>query len=96
MISGKKRAREEKPNKSQIRRDKMTTIGKYTGKIEGKIAPITGGNSGNGLGIVDGRLVACPNKPNCVSSQAAGSDRQHYIDALTYSGEPAQGASGSN
>jgi uncharacterized protein (DUF1499 family) len=68
----------------------MTTIGKYTGNIEGKIAPITGGNSGIGLGIVDGRLAACSSKPNCVSSQAAASDRQHYIDALTYSGEPAQ------
>ena len=36
------------------------------------------------------RLAPCPNKPNCVSSQAAASDTQHYIEALTYSGEPAQ------
>ncbi len=43
------------------------------------------------LGIVDGRLAPCPNKPNCVSSQAAGaSDKKHYIEALTYSGEPSQ------
>ncbi len=35
------------------------------------------------------RLAPCSNKPNCVSSQAAASDRQHYIEALTYSGEPA-------
>jgi uncharacterized protein (DUF1499 family) len=48
------------------------------------------GNSGIGLGIVDGRLAPCPNKPNCVSSRAASSDKQHYIEALTYSGEPAQ------
>ncbi len=41
-----------------------------------------------GLGIVDGRLAPCPNKPNCVSSQAAASDQQHYIEALTYHGEP--------
>ena len=40
--------------------------------------------------IADGRLAACPNKPNCVSSQAAASDKRHYIGALTYSGEPAQ------
>src|SRR5947209_15164169 len=43
-----------------------------------------------GLGIADGRLAPCPNKPNCVSSQAAASDQQHYIDGLSYTGEPAQ------
>jgi uncharacterized protein (DUF1499 family) len=43
-----------------------------------------------GLGIVDMRLAPCPNKPNCVSSQEAASDKQHHIEALTYSGEPAQ------
>jgi len=43
-----------------------------------------------GLGIVDGRLPPCPNKPNCVSSQAAAIDKQHYIEALTYSDEPEQ------
>ena len=59
------------------------------GKLEEKIALITGGNSGIGLGIVDGRLAPCPNKPNCVSSQAAASDKQHYIEGLTYSGGPA-------
>lgn len=48
------------------------------------------GNRGIGLGIVDGRLSPCPNKPNCVSSQAAVGDRQHYIEALSYGGEPAQ------
>lgn len=43
-----------------------------------------------GLGIVDGRLAPCPNKPNCVSSQAAASDKQHSIEALTYNDEPEQ------
>ena len=43
-----------------------------------------------GLGIVNGRLAPCPNKPNCVSSQAAESDKQHYIEALTYNCEPEQ------
>ncbi len=50
----------------------------------------TAGNGGIGLGIVDGRFAPCPNKPNCVSSQAAASNTQHYIEALNYSGEPAQ------
>jgi uncharacterized protein (DUF1499 family) len=68
----------------------MTTNGKNTGKLEEKIAPLTAGSSGVGLGIVDGRLAPCPNKPNCVSSQAAASDQQHHIKALTYTGEPAQ------
>jgi len=49
-----------------------------------------GGSSGIGLGIVDGRLAPCPDKPSCVSSQAAVSDKQHHIEALTYNGEPAQ------
>ena len=48
-----------------------------------------GGSSGIGPGIVNGRLAPCPDKPNCVSSQAGG-DKQHYIEALTYSGELAQ------
>jgi uncharacterized protein (DUF1499 family) len=51
---------------------------------------ITSGSSGIGLGIVDGRLAPCPHKPNCVSSQAAASDKQHYIEGLTCSGEPGQ------
>ena len=68
----------------------MTTQGKYTGKLERKVAPITDGNSGIGPGIVDARLAPCPNKPNCVSSQAAASDKQHHIEALAYSGESAQ------
>ena len=49
-----------------------------------------GGKSALGPGIVDGRLAPCPNQPNCVSSQAAAGDKQHYIEALTYSGEPAE------
>jgi uncharacterized protein (DUF1499 family) len=57
---------------------------------EEKMAFTNGANSSIGLGIVDGRLAPCPNKPNCVSSQAAAGDKKHYIEALTYSGEPAQ------
>jgi uncharacterized protein (DUF1499 family) len=36
------------------------------------------------------QLAPCPKKPNCVSSQAEMSDAQHFIEALTYRGEPAQ------
>lgn len=42
------------------------------------------------LAILDGPLAACPNKPNCVSSQTPASDEQHHIEPLTYSDEPAQ------
>jgi uncharacterized protein (DUF1499 family) len=35
-------------------------------------------------------LTLCPNKPNCVSSQVTAGDKQHYIEALTYSDEPSQ------
>jgi uncharacterized protein (DUF1499 family) len=68
----------------------MTINGKNPDKFDEKIAPITGGNSGIGLRIVDGRLAPCPMKPNCVSSQAEASDKQHYIEPLIYTGEPAQ------
>jgi uncharacterized protein (DUF1499 family) len=36
------------------------------------------------LGITNGRLAPCPNKPNCVSSQA--SDRKHQV--ASFSGGP--------
>jgi len=35
------------------------------------------------LGLSDGKLSACPNKPNCVSSQASKQSQQ--IDPFTYS-----------
>jgi uncharacterized protein (DUF1499 family) len=59
------------------------------GELQERITPISGVKGGIGLGIVDGRLAPCPNKPNCVSSQDAA-DKQHYTEALTYSGDPAQ------
>ena len=31
------------------------------------------------LGVRDGRLAPCKRSPNCVSSQADSSDREHYI-----------------
>jgi uncharacterized protein (DUF1499 family) len=38
------------------------------------------------LGAVDGRLAACPNSPNCVSTLAT--DNQHKIDAIEFDGSP--------
>jgi len=38
------------------------------------------------LGVQGGKLAACPNKPNCVSSQA--SDDPHAISPLNFSGDP--------
>jgi uncharacterized protein (DUF1499 family) len=38
------------------------------------------------LGLHDGTLAPCPNKPNCVSSTAT--DRRHAIAPLTFTGAP--------
>ena len=37
-----------------------------------------------GLGTIDGRLAACPAKPNCVSSQATDTD--HLVAPLVFTG----------
>lgn len=37
------------------------------------------------LGVRDGRLAACPDSPNCVSTQAE--DREYWIAPLTYQGD---------
>ena len=36
------------------------------------------------LGCIEGRLLPCPDSPNCVSSQS--SDKSHLIPPLTYEG----------
>jgi len=36
------------------------------------------------LGCTEGRLLPCPDSPNCVSSQSA--DKSHYVKPLTYRG----------
>lgn len=38
------------------------------------------------LGVNNGRLTECPKSPNCISSQADKADKQHYMDAITYTG----------
>jgi uncharacterized protein (DUF1499 family) len=42
------------------------------------------GNHPSRIGVIVGRLAACPDSPNCVSSQS--SDRRHAIDPLRYEG----------
>lgn len=39
------------------------------------------------LGVVDGRLAPCPNRPNCVSTQAT--EERHVIQPLRYEGDTA-------
>lgn len=38
------------------------------------------------LGVNNGQLKACPNTPNCVSSQVPNSDKEHAIAPFSYSG----------
>jgi len=38
------------------------------------------------LGATDGKLAACPDKPNCVCSQGDPADAGHFIEPLPYSG----------
>lgn len=40
------------------------------------------------IGVRDGRPSPCPSSPNCVSSQSAAGDKEHYIRPLSYSGSP--------
>ncbi len=41
------------------------------------------------LGETDGKLAACSESPNCVSSQAPEADAEHYIAPIAYSGTAA-------
>lgn len=36
------------------------------------------------LGVTNGSFLACPESPNCVSSQSDVSDEKHYIEAISY------------
>ena len=38
------------------------------------------------LGVKDGRLARCKRSPNCVSSQADPTDKEHYIAPISFSG----------
>jgi len=41
----------------------------------------------NNLGVTGGRLAPCRRTPNCVSSQADPSDREHYIAPIASRGD---------
>ncbi len=45
------------------------------------------GTRPSNLGVTDGRLAACPSKPNCVNSQSGQGG--HAIAPLPFSGDPA-------
>jgi uncharacterized protein (DUF1499 family) len=42
------------------------------------------GNRHSQMGVIGGRLAACPDSPNCVSSQST--DPRHAIEPLRYAG----------
>ncbi|NJR69000.1 MAG: DUF1499 domain-containing protein [Synechococcales cyanobacterium CRU_2_2] len=44
------------------------------------------GTRPSNLGVKDGKLAPVPSSPNCVSSQAAPADAEHYIEPLKFSG----------
>jgi uncharacterized protein (DUF1499 family) len=46
------------------------------------------GNRPTNIGIKDGKLAPCPNSPNCVSSQAPTSDKEHSIEPISFSSTP--------
>lgn len=46
------------------------------------------GKRPDNLGVKAGKLAACPNTPNCVSSQAPAGDTEHQISPLTYQSSP--------
>ena len=66
----------------------MNTI-KETMAIMGIITSLLAACAGErpqNLGIRDGRLSPCPDRPNCVSSQ--GIDQKHFIAPLVVTGDP--------
>jgi uncharacterized protein (DUF1499 family) len=42
------------------------------------------------LGVKEGKLLECPNTPNCVNSQTPASDGEHSIQPISYSSTPEQ------
>lgn len=49
---------------------------------------IFSGKRPENLGVNNGKLAACPNSPNCVSSQSSISDTIHFIQPLNYNCAP--------
>ncbi len=46
------------------------------------------GSRPTNLGVKDGRLAPCPASPNCVCSQANPQDKEHFIEPLSWTGDP--------
>lgn len=42
------------------------------------------------IGVKSGQLVACPDSPNCVNSQAPAGDAEHKIDPIAYQSAPSE------
>ncbi|MCT8987882.1 DUF1499 domain-containing protein [Shewanella phaeophyticola] len=42
------------------------------------------------LGVTAGKLTPCPDSPNCVNSQQATTDEEHYIEPIAFSGSTQQ------
>jgi uncharacterized protein (DUF1499 family) len=53
---------------------------------DGSIAAMFSWKRPTNLGVKDGRLAPCKPTPNCVSSQADASDREHYIAPIAFRG----------
>jgi uncharacterized protein (DUF1499 family) len=45
------------------------------------------GTRPSNLGVNNGQLAACPNTPNCVSSQVSASDKEHGVTPIAFVGE---------
>ncbi len=45
------------------------------------------GTPPNNLGVNNGQFTACPNTPNCVSSQASAADKEHSVEPIAFVGE---------
>ena len=48
------------------------------------------GKQPTNLGVKEGKLAACPNTPNCVSSQALDTDAEHKIAPIAYKSAPTE------
>lgn len=51
------------------------------------------GKRPSNLGVQAGKLAACPGTPNCVNSQIAPEDAEHYIVPIAYSSTPTEALS---
>ncbi len=57
----------------------------FTGMVWG-----CAGTTPDNLGVQNGRLLTCPDSPNCVNSQSPAEDGRHAIAPLTYTATPQQ------